>query len=148
MPPRFTSVIVSPALTCLLVAASQSAAARIHDRPTGDRPAGVLLLSSRPIEQQVDENIRCNVQRRLASLPVGPSATVISANELDGLRDHHAAGQQFDKQLDEVELEVRAPRGLPEPPVEATIPFGLAGLAWGVRHPSEAWRLILPVLVV
>jgi hypothetical protein len=36
--------------------------------------------------------------------------------------------------------------GVRERPLQAQIPLGLAGVAWGFRHPGEAWRLFLPVL--
>jgi len=139
---RHRSFIVGLAGGLLLVAASQPAAAY-----KCDGPAGVLLLPSRSVEQQVDAAVARNVRHRLASVPFGPSPTVISANELEDFIGGDATRQQFDGQLDEVELQARARRGLLEPPVEAKIPFGFAGLAWAIRHPSEAWRLILPVLV-
>ena len=140
---RVHSLIVSVAVfACLMVATSKPAAGAIHDGP-----AGSLLLSSRPIEQQVDAAVARSVRRKLATLPFGPSATVISPDKLEDFFGSDDGGQQFDEQSNEVEIEVRAPRGLPEPPLQAQIPLGLAGLAWGIRHPAQAWRLILPVLV-
>lgn len=140
---RVHSLIVSvAAFASLMVATSQPAAAGVHDGP-----AGSLLLSSRPIEQQVDAAVARSVRRKLATLPFGPSATVISPGELEECLGSDDGGQQFDEQLNEVEIEVRAPPDLREPPLQAQIPLGLAGLAWGIRHPTQAWRLILPVLV-
>jgi hypothetical protein len=51
-----------------------------------------------------------------------------------------------DQPLESVEIEIRAPRGVRESPLQAPIPFGFAAIAWGIRNPSEAWRLFLPVL--
>lgn len=42
-------------------------------------------------------------------------------------------------------VEVRAPEATTERHGEP-IPFGLAGIVWGVRHPTQAWRLFLPVV--
>jgi hypothetical protein len=43
-------------------------------------------------------------------------------------------------------VEIRAPRDARESRLHAPIPFGFAAIAWGIRNPSEAWRLFLPVL--
>jgi hypothetical protein len=42
-------------------------------------------------------------------------------------------------------VEIEAPSANCECSASATIPFGIAGIFWGLRHPSGAWRLILPV---
>jgi hypothetical protein len=47
-------------------------------------------------------------------------------------------------QLDAVPQEHVLP-GIPENSSQAEIPFGFAGVAWTLRHPSEAERLFLPV---
>ena len=49
-----------------------------------------------------------------------------------------------DEPLEAVEIHAR--QGIDEANIQAPIPFGLAGLYWGARHPGEAWRLLLPVL--
>lgn len=110
--------------------------------------ASELLGSSHAIEQQVDEAKRVRVMRSLASLRSGSEASVVSPQQLDLQLGHnlkHTPASPAD-QLDQVEIEVRAPRGVPEQPQQAQIPFGLGGAAWGFRHPGEAWRLFLPVL--
>ena len=43
-------------------------------------------------------------------------------------------------------VEIRAPQEVREPPHGAPIPFGLVGIVWGVQHPTQAWRLFLPVV--
>ena len=43
-------------------------------------------------------------------------------------------------------VEIRAPQEVHESPREVSVPFGLAGIVWGVRHPTQAWRLFLPVI--
>src|SRR2546430_2473007 len=81
-------------------------------------------------------------------LRIGPATTVISPQELQTLLGGNVpeSRENTQKALEEVEIEVRAPPGVPERPLQAQIPLGLAGLLWGIRHPSQAWRLFLPVL--
>jgi hypothetical protein len=43
-------------------------------------------------------------------------------------------------------VEVHSRRGVLESRREAQIPFGLAGIARVVRHPSDSWQLVLPIL--
>lgn len=105
-------------------------------------------MSSHAIEQQVDAASRQRVMRQLAGEQAGAAAGVISPQELQTLLGESLpeSPQSRTYTLDELEIEVRAPRGVPERPLQAQIPMGLAGLAWGLRHPGEAWRLFLPVL--
>lgn len=42
-------------------------------------------------------------------------------------------------------VEIDAPSGIRQSAVSAQIPFGIEGIFWGFRHPSQAWRLVLPV---
>ena len=104
-------------------------------------------MRSRPVEQQVDAEKHPGVLRQLTQLRVGPARGVIAPEDLRNL-----LGKNFpeslggDHGLNELEIEVRAPRAVPQRPVQTRIPMGLAGLAWGVRHPSQAWRLFLPVV--
>lgn len=46
-------------------------------------------------------------------------------------------------QMNWVEV-VRSRIDRPEPP-PPVVPAGLAGLVWGVRHPAEGWRVVLPI---
>jgi hypothetical protein len=129
-------IVSGVAVACLMRAANESAAAAVKNGPEGP-----LLMSSRSIERQVDGVITRRVKRNLANLKPAPAANVISPEELEDSLGRENAQHQL-----ELEIEVRAPPGLREQPVQAQIPFGLAGLAWGVRHPGQAWRLLLPVL--
>jgi hypothetical protein len=47
--------------------------------------------------------------------------------------------------LDAEEVEEHPMTGIPEGNLQAKIPFGLAGVAWGLRHPSDVERLVLPI---
>jgi hypothetical protein len=140
---RLTSIVLASALTfaCLMLG-SESAAAAVK------APQGVLLASSRSIEAQIDVVRRRQVMRTLAGVRFGPGATVISPEELDSLLGPNLTETPAspDNQLDEVEIEVRGPRGVHEEALQSQIPFGLAALGWGAEHPSQAWRLLLPVL--
>ena len=139
---RLLSVSVLVCGCCLMTAG----AAGVATAPSA--ASGVLLLSSEAIQQQVDAGNRARVMHLLAAVHAGPAAGVISSRQLQNLLGEDLAEnpQQRTCTLDELEIEVRAPRGVPERPLQAQIPLGLAGLAWGLRHPAQAWRLFLPVL--
>jgi hypothetical protein len=128
---------------CCLLTAGESATAKAPDAASG-----VLLGSSQAIEQQVDAANRHRVMLQLTGVPGRPDPAEISPQQLQSLlgEDLPESPQSRTYTLDELEIEVRAPRGVPERPLQARIPMGLAGLAWGLAHPREAWRLFLPVL--
>lgn len=141
---RRSSIVFASALTfggLMLLASESAAAAESH-------PKEVLLASSHSIEAQMDATKRRNVIRSLAELGLGPGVTVVSPEGLDSLLGPNLTETPAipDNELDEVEIEARAPAGVHEQSLQSQIPFGLAGLAWGFRHPSQAWRLLLPVL--
>jgi hypothetical protein len=131
------------ALGCGLLTASAAAGPN-----TGSAGPGVLLLPSQPIERQVDADRRRRVLQQLASLHVGPAGRVISPQDLQILLGENLpeSPENHAYELDEVDIEVRAPYGVSERAPQAGVPMGLAGLAWGLRHPSQAWRLFLPVI--
>jgi hypothetical protein len=141
---RRTSNVLASAATfaCLMLLASETAASAVQ------RPQGVLLASSHSIEAQMDAAKRRQVILSLAELKFGPGATVISPEELDSFLGPNLTETPAspDNELDEVEIEARALPGVYEQPLQSQIPFGLAALGWGVEHPREAWRLLLPVL--
>lgn len=66
-------------------------------------------------------------------------------NEALGVSDGRLTGAvtPADRQLGLIE--VRATREQ-FGPVHTTIPLGLASIAWAIRNPSEAWRIVFPVL--
>jgi hypothetical protein len=131
------------AIGCGLLTASAAAAPN-----TGSSGQGVLLMPSQPIERQVDAHQRRRVSQQLAELHFGPSGRVISPENLQILlgEDLPESPENHAYELDDVAIEVRASYGVSERPPHAEIPLGLAGLAWGVCHPSQAWRLLLPVM--
>jgi hypothetical protein len=137
-----TSMVSASVFTFALLMLSESAAAMT------EKPQGVLLGSSRSIEARVDAAERRRVLYSLAALQFGPVTTVISPEELDTRlgRNLTKTPASPENPLDEVEIETRVLPGVPEPPLQSQIPFGLAVIPWGFRHPSEAWRLFLPVL--
>ena len=139
---RLLSVSVLVCGCCLMTAGASVAAT------APSAASGVLLLSSEAIQQQVDAGNRARVMHLLAGVHAGPAAGVISSRQLQNLlgEDLAESPQHRTCTLDELEIEVRAPRGVAEPPLQPQIPLGLAGLAWGLRHPAQAWRLFLPVL--
>jgi len=148
---RLLSVSVLVCGCCLMTARAAGAAT------APSAASGALLLSSEAIQQQVDAGNRARVMHLLAAVHAGPAAGVISSRQLQNLLGEDLAESpqqrtctldelEIECTLDELEIEVRAPRGVPERPLQAQIPLGLAGLAWGLRHPAQAWRLFLPVL--
>jgi hypothetical protein len=129
-------------LALLMLLASESAAA------VTETPQGALLGSSRSIKTRVDAAERRRVLHSLAKLQFGPVTTVISPDELDNRLGANLTKTPASPEnpLDEVEVETRVLPGVREQPLQSQIPFGLAAVTWGFRHPSQVWRLFLPVL--
>ena len=132
------------ALACSLLAMSAAAAA---DTSTW-QPKSTLLLSSKSVKHQVDASKREQVGQAPAALRFEPATKIISPEVLKNIVQQSLSLSQGNstRQLDEVMIEVRVPPGVAEPPVQSQIPFGFAAIAWGIRHPDQAWRLVLPVL--
>lgn len=107
-------------------------------------PQAVLLASSKSMKTGVDAAERRRVVHTLAALQFGPVATVISPQELDAAVDSESPDSP-DNQLLEVEVKARPPPRAQQEPLQSQIPFGLAAIVWGIRHPSEAWRIFLPI---
>ncbi len=115
----------------------------------------VLLGSSQEVRREFDrQNVR-RVARAFADLKVGSQRTTVSQEDLQmmlGPEDPAVAGSgdtqsaPGEKQLATVEIETRVPPGIQESAVQAPIPYGFEGMLWGVRHPTQAWRLVMPVL--
>jgi hypothetical protein len=140
---RASIVLVSAcAFALLMLLGSESAAA------AEGKSQGVSLASSKSIKSRVDAAERRRVMHSLTALKFGPGAAFIAPEELNtelgpNLIDTPASPEN---QLDEVEVETRVLPGVHEQPLQSQVPFGLAGIVWGFRHPNEAWRLFLPVL--
>lgn len=127
------------AFALLMLLASDSAAA--------GEPQAALLSSSESIRAEADAAER---RRLLHSLPVlrfRPVTTAISPQELDAslAANPTASPASPENRLPEVDVEARPPRGAQQAPLQSRIPFGLAAIVWGFRHPSEAWRIFLPI---
>jgi len=94
--------------------------------------------------------MRFSYIRSLAELPVGPAGTAISREELRELvgedASHSAPNQVLPSQIAEIDIEIQPPPRVRQQASESEVPVGLAGLAWGVQHPGQVWRLFLPVL--
>ncbi|MDE2136968.1 MAG: hypothetical protein KGJ68_05990 [Gammaproteobacteria bacterium] len=107
----------------------------------------VLLASSEPIRAGVHARQRRRVLHQLAALQFGPVATVVSPEQVEHARDaaDTASPPGPDKRLLEVEV-AASPGPIARPALQSRIPFGLEALAWGARHPRQAWRLFLPIL--
>ena len=126
------------AFAVLTLLASDSATAMARE------PQAVVLGSSKSIKTGVDAAERRRGVYSLAALQFGPVATVVSQQELDAAVDSESPASP-DNQLPEVEVEARAPLRAQQEPLRSQIPLGLAAIVWGIRHPSEAWRIFLPI---
>jgi hypothetical protein len=112
-------------------------------------------ISSQSIERQIDMQRDQQVEHILTDgLKIGTNTTTVSIQ-----RARIQLGQNYpppradieDKtagmrvKLDAVEVEGHAMPGIPEGNLQAQIPFGLAGVSWGLTHPGDAVRLVLPI---
>ena len=116
----------------------------------------VLLGSSQEVRKEFDELNVQRVAQAFADMKVGSAQATVSPEDLQlmlGPEDPVTArsnpaivGSHTDAQLATVEIATRAPPGIHESAVQAQIPYGFAGMAWAFQHPTQAWRLLLPVL--
>jgi hypothetical protein len=108
----------------------------------------ILLGSSQAIRREFDVlNVR-RVARAFADIGVGSAHATVSPEDLQmmlGPEDPATTGTE-DAELATVEIETRALPGIQESGPQSQIPFGFSGMAWGFRHPTQAWRLLMPVL--
>lgn len=81
----------------------------------------------------------------VASTPPAPQAPKPLDLRLGPLREFMAPPEWFTPLPREVdEVIVRGRRQPAEIPDRKAVPQGLGGLWWGVRNPTEAWRLLVP----
>ena len=107
----------------------------------------ILLGTSQPLTQQFEAAKQSRVQRDFAGLRVGSAPAIVSPEELQMmLGPEDPVVDPDEEDLDSVETEARVYPGTSESSTEAEIPYGLAGIAWSLRHPGRSWRLFLPVL--
>jgi hypothetical protein len=106
---------------------------------------GTLLGTSQSIAPQLDAAKRHRVKRELAELGLPSPPFNSSPLKLQVLLStSHLISEESQTGQAQIEVEVFASRPVGAAPKEP-IPFGLAGIAWGVRHPRSVWRLFLPV---
>ena len=123
-------------LRCCVVLAALAACTPWPARASGAAPIagaalqGTLLASSRAIKQQEQALQRARVHRLLCATS-SSDVFVWSPPEL---------------RTAELVMEVDAMRVATRTSAPSAIPFGFAGIAWALRHPGAAWRLIFPVL--
>ena len=107
----------------------------------------ILLGTSQTIKHQFEAAKQRRVQRAFAGLQVGSAPAVVSPQELQMmLGPEDPAVDPEEEDLDSVDIEARLYPGMSESSAQAEVPYGFAGIAWGLRHPQQAWRLLLPVL--
>jgi hypothetical protein len=125
---------------------SMPATARYAAAASAKQPT--LLGSSQAIRKEFDAlNVR-RVARAFADVRVGSAHATVSPEDLQmmlGPEDPATTGAES-ADLATVEIETRAPLGIEESGPQAQIPFGFSGMVWGFRHPTQAWRLLMPVL--
>jgi hypothetical protein len=115
---------------------------------SGSMKQAILLGSAQQIRRQFDVlNVR-RVAHAFADVNVGSARTTVSPEELEmmlGPQNPASAGSE-NAELTTVEIETRTQPGIRETGIQARVPFGIAGIAWGSRHPTKAWRLLVPIL--
>jgi hypothetical protein len=122
-----------------------------------DRQA--LLASSRAIAHQAHVQTRSAVDRRLASelragreaqiVPLAGARIQLGQYYANGVARGHESGALPGAErlkLDGNEVEEHPLPGIREDSVQAPIPFGLGAIGWGLSNPSQAARVLLPVL--
>ena len=129
----------------LALAASSASAADGATVPAATAAACSTLLggSCRRVVQRI-ERAKADRVRQALDLRFGNPGRYLTAQQLRIALGGRVSMSGSDEVLETVEI--RAPQGVQESPLGASIPFGVAGIVWGVRHPAEAWRLIVPVL--
>jgi len=115
----------------------------VDQAPADNEVRGVALGSAAAVKPAVDAAVGKRVRRILAGRlnpqnePVYQTAAQLQSSF--GTSDlRRAENEQM------ASVEVLAPREIREDSRQA-IPFGLAGMVWGVTHPSQSWRLLLPI---
>jgi hypothetical protein len=143
-------------LICGLTAFAAPAARAVALR-NSEGSSGVLLGTSQDLRSEFAIRDARRVASAFAGLQVGSARATVSPEELAMMfgspqppeapgAGSPVANRPGSADLTTVEIDSRARRGIVESAPQASIPFGLAGIAWAIRHPSQAWRLVLPVM--
>jgi hypothetical protein len=136
-------------------AASGSSAARGLSAAPDSSQQSVLLGSSQAISEEFEAAKARDVAHAFADVQVGSGRAAVSPEELQmmlGAAKTATAGSQDgaarskNAELATVEIESGASSGIHESAVAPQVPFGFRGMAWALQHPTQAWRLVLPVL--
>ena len=138
---RHTSAIVSLIVSAGMAgsAATMAAHAAGVNAPPSRRFTRSVVLDalSAQVKDQLDREVASRVEPRL-DLRFGARARYLTPEEL------RTALGSSDEPIESVAIHGR--QGVKESPLQAAIPYGLGGIAWGIRHPSQAWRTAFPVL--
>jgi len=121
--------IVCSLLCSSLCAAAEDARLRARTLPAA---ASVLLGSSQQVAKQADQ-ARARGVRAALDLRLPDPERYLTSQML-------RVAQGSEGELTDVEVQAS-----PVAPVEEPIPYGLAAIYWGICHPSQSWRLLLPV---
>lgn len=115
----------------------------------------MLLDSSHSLAEQARAQTGDTVQRTLAAgvhvggepanVPFQSARIQLGQNYRHGLAPPSVVPESQRVKLDTLEVEDHPLPGIPESRLQADIPFGLASLGWGIGHPNQAARLLLPV---
>lgn len=134
---------------CAWVLALAPGTASASDSPplapaTPSPRSAILERSSGPLVKPI-EQAKADRVRRVLDLSLGDGGSYYLSGRqlrvmLGGPFRLNGSGEALET------VEIRAPQEVREPPHGAPIPFGLAGIVWGARHPTQAWRLIMPVV--
>ena len=143
-----SGALVAGCASALALAAGSAGAADGEPVPTAAPAAASILLgtSRRQLVQPIEQGKADQVRRALdLDLSFGHHGRYLTEEELRiVLGGGRVSLNGSDRALETVEI--RAPQPVHESPREVSVPFGLAGIVWGVRHPTQAWRLLLPVI--
>jgi hypothetical protein len=113
---------------------------------TWARDAIAPSAASATAKQQVEAQVSRRVVESLQSVRIGTSSKLVPPEQLQIKLAPAQAPDNTAVALGDLQSQVSAPSGVPEDSVQSQVPLGLAAIPWGVRHPADVARLILPVL--
>jgi hypothetical protein len=100
--------------------------------------------TNRKVNRTLTKSVRVGGQS--ASVPLQGARIQLGQNYPHGLAPPGDVSDSQRIKLDGVEVQDRPLPGIPEDSLQADIPFGLAGIGWGLNHLDQAPRLFLPVI--
>jgi hypothetical protein len=102
--------------------------------------------ASARVKQRVEAQVNRRVVEGLRSVKIGTSSELVPAEQLQIKLAPAQAPVNTAVALGNLQSQVSAPSGVPEDSVQSQVPLGLAAIPWGVQHPADVARLVLPVL--